>query len=366
MATESDFNFRWVLPPEYHDGTEFKEGRAWVQKTEKGPWTLIDEDGNVLRDGFEARSIKPYREGVAYFDRGNFPLGTYENGYIDRSGDILLNLKQEFISPHYGNHMSPEKGDNGLWGYVNIFTREWEIQRIYEDPWDFEEGIARVRKDGKYGYIDINGNNITEFVFDDALYFRSGVTIVKIGTKYGLLNSEGTLVVEPIYEGYYRPWSNLIGFHKDGKVGFVDTKGRTVIDFKFYSNPIHGKIEVFPDRISTYKVPLYSFNNGRAIVLDLDTEKHWDINEIGDLLFSIEFGENAPHYFRGGFIMIKYGEEIILYDVNGKRLNITSYLSPHSEVYLSDDGPFMVINEKESKTGYFTLSLRDGGYENGR
>ena len=356
MATESDFSFRWILPPEYYQGNDFHEGRAWVQKERSGPWKLIDDNGDVLKDGFEARGISKYREGLADYYRGNTALDTFESGYLDKFGNVVINVKNEGVLGHFGNNMTFKKGDNGLYGYVNIFTGEWEIQPIYEHIDYFEEGIALVFKDGKYGYIDVNGNNITEFVFNDAFHFKNGMAIVKIGDKFGLVNKKGVIVAEPIYDGFYSYYSDLVGFHKNGKVGFVDATGKTVIDFKFYSPPWHGQItEDSPNLKISTSSPLYSFNNGRAIVFDEDTAKHWVINEKGDLLFPFDFGDSGQYVFRGGFIVRKYGEETILYDVNGRRYNISPYLTPTSEVFLSDNGPFKAVDEKENKTGYFYI-----------
>jgi len=49
MTIEDDFNFRWILPPEYYQGNNFHKGRAWVQEKKDGPWTLIDTEGNVIK-----------------------------------------------------------------------------------------------------------------------------------------------------------------------------------------------------------------------------------------------------------------------------------------------------------------------------
>jgi hypothetical protein len=126
--SEDDFTFKWILPLEYYEGTDFSEGRAWVREKKDGTWTLIDEKGNILKEGVEARVIVKYKDSFAklvtekrsqssYLDRyGNlvFPSGTFKES-VSFEGDGLFS-----------------KEENGLYGYIDI-KGEWVIPPIYDD-----------------------------------------------------------------------------------------------------------------------------------------------------------------------------------------------------------------------------------------
>ena len=47
--------------------------------------------------------------------------------------------------------------DNGKWCFWDWETGE-ELPGVWDHAWDFGEGLAPVRQDGKCGYIDLAGN----------------------------------------------------------------------------------------------------------------------------------------------------------------------------------------------------------------
>ena len=50
----------------------------------------------------------------------------------------------------------------------------------FDEVFDFREGFANVKKDGKWGYIDKKGKVVIEPQFDDASDFSEGFVKVKI------------------------------------------------------------------------------------------------------------------------------------------------------------------------------------------
>ena len=68
----------------------------------------------------------------------------------------------------------------------------------------FKNGIAPIRKDGKYAFIDKDGNQLTAFAFDTYLtpyYFSEGNGwIVEKNGKSGVINDKGILTVDCAYK----------------------------------------------------------------------------------------------------------------------------------------------------------------------
>lgn len=67
------------------------------------------------------------------------------------------------------------------------------IATQYQDAKYFENGYAPVKKDGKWGYIDQTGKEVTDFIFDDACTVYNGYAWVRYNDKYGILDFTNTL-----------------------------------------------------------------------------------------------------------------------------------------------------------------------------
>ena len=58
-----------------------------------------------------------------------------------------------------------------------------------------------MKKDGKWGFVDIEGNAVVEPQYQDARPFRSGFAPVQIGEKWGYISlEEYELVIPAIYD----------------------------------------------------------------------------------------------------------------------------------------------------------------------
>lgn len=79
----------------------------------------------------------------------------------------------------------------GKYGFLNWRTGEIEIPFIYDGVTDFYEGVAAVKKDGKWGYIDENNNTVLEFNYNIAHGFYKG--IAQVDTSF--INKSGAVLV---------------------------------------------------------------------------------------------------------------------------------------------------------------------------
>ena len=72
---------------------------------------------------------------------------------------------------------------------------EWYNQQA---AYDFHEGVARVwsSRTKKYGFIDKEGNEITPCRFDEASDMSGGLALVQIGEDYGFIDKEGNCTLD--------------------------------------------------------------------------------------------------------------------------------------------------------------------------
>lgn len=79
------------------------------------------------------------------------------------------------------------------------------IQPKFEDASEFSEGLAYVRVNGKYGFIDTAGNMVIEPQFDDAFSFSEGLASVRVKKQkeslWGYIDKSGKMVVKPQFVG---------------------------------------------------------------------------------------------------------------------------------------------------------------------
>ncbi|MEM8719709.1 MAG: WG repeat-containing protein [Cyanobacteria bacterium P01_G01_bin.39] len=173
--------------------------------------------------------------------------------------DQLCVIKDDFESAHsFSNGLAAVK-KYGKWGYIDKKGNE-VIPFQYDDAWSFREGLAAVKQDtvlegdGKWGYIDKKGNEIIPFKFNSSGEFYNGLLSVSkkqyqyskySERKYGYVNKKGQVVISykfdqarDFHEGLaavkllveYR-WYKRGKFYN--KWGFINKKGREVIPFQF-------------------------------------------------------------------------------------------------------------------------------------
>ena len=83
---------------------------------------------------------------------------------------------------------------------VYLFVNGEQQPETYEDARPFtEEGWAAVKKNGKWGFIDITGAERISFIFDDARSFGQHLAAVRVGDLWGYTNWRGIVVIEPVF-----------------------------------------------------------------------------------------------------------------------------------------------------------------------
>jgi len=283
-----DLGFRWVLPPDYYQGTFFHKGRAWVQEKKDGPWTLFDTEGNVIKKDFVAKDVSHGRDRDTRFEaiEKDSETGWKMYGILDFSGDIVAAPKPYRSSPLFQEGLSYLKAENGLYGVID-YQGNWVIHPSYENFKPLDEGLWAVKKNGKWGYINKKGEVVIDFQFENAYGFNNGLAVVSQNSPdgpYGLIDRDGNWVTEAIYELFIYPFSHLIAAQKNGKIGYLDEKGNVVIDFKFegierriVGGIASGRASVFYDGLALVTISKEE-KNGNTVY------KRVGINESGDII----------------------------------------------------------------------------------
>jgi len=216
-----------IIPCLYDKISTFSRNRAIVSNA--GNVYAVDRDNNrIARTGEKVSDIGNYAEdripllidGVWRRATGEFELGAntfedigmYSGGYAAaKTGGMwgVVDLANNWlITPQFDEIIMDELGRSYAQGA--IFVRSGETVHLvikgeltgdkYEDARPFsDEGYAAVKKNGKWGFIDINGVEKIPFVFEDALSFGQHLAAVKHGEYWGYISMYGHLVIDAVF-----------------------------------------------------------------------------------------------------------------------------------------------------------------------
>lgn len=130
---------------------------------------------------------------------------------------------------------------DGKYGYVNK-DGDIVVPLQYDEAVTMVEGHATVRMGSKWGYIDSLGKKITDIKFEDAMCFHEGLAACKLNGKWGYINAQGGVQLEFIYENARSFQEGLAAAQNNRKYwGFINKSGKAVIPFTYtFANNFDG------------------------------------------------------------------------------------------------------------------------------
>lgn len=163
---------------------------------------------------------------------------------------------------------------------------------------DFHEGLAAVRRDSLWGFIDEEGNVIVEPKFDYVHDFSEGLALVSLpgdSNPHCYIDKSGKIVLKltdasesfDFHEGVARAYDYL------DLMGFVDKSGRWVIPPRRWS--------------------CHDFADDRAMVIVKG--KYGFIDHDGRIVIPLKF--NDADSFVDGVARVKIGKTTRHIDING-------------------------------------------------
>ena len=174
-----------TIKADYQELKEVKE-QIYIAK-QNNKYGIIDGLGNGLT-AFEYDGMTYNEKADLFFaDDSEYKTSIIDNKYDVKTTGILseVNTDEEYIRMRISDEYK----------YYNLKGEEISnIQALKNNT------IFLDKKDGKYGYVDKNGNAITEYIYDDATeQNKYGFVAVKENGLWGALDKEGKEVIEPKY-----------------------------------------------------------------------------------------------------------------------------------------------------------------------
>lgn len=235
-----------VIPAKYEGCQYFSEDLAAVKI--KGKWGFIDKTDTLV---IPAIYDLPWQYG---FNEGKITVQLNGN-------DLTINYKGEeaatAVPPSVGVEVPPSGvsqanpysystasdlyaedialTDNYVTFWVSS-TKKYGFENndsivipaTLDDAWWFSEGLASVKVNGKWGFINKNGTMVIPAKFDFTVIFKEGLAPVRMNGKWGFIDKTGSMVIPAIYEESTIFFNGKAKVTLNGREFYIDRNGNEV------------------------------------------------------------------------------------------------------------------------------------------
>ena len=272
-----DENGKMVISTNYSFASYFSCG--WARVAEDKEEQFIDKDGkSVIPDPF------PWDDNFCY-NRIRFKEdGKY--GMYDENWKVVIPAEYDWLGYNSEDGLIAFSEDGKEYGYLDKDGKV-VIQEQFNNEGNFAGGIAVViDENGRFGIIDKKGNFLIDYQKKSLSNMGEGrVRIYNSSTgKYGMMDKNGNELVSAKYDDILPFTCGLALVEKNGKGGYINTKGEEVIPCRYYSAGYFYDDVVFVQKSSDSRLEC--------------------INKKGETLFSLKEGEFFYTHFINGLALI--------------------------------------------------------------
>ena len=239
----------------------------------------------------------------------------------------------------------------------SYYSKNPNIKYMYEENYKlYHDGLVLVEgNNGKFGYLNTDGEVVIDFIYDYASIFWDGAAIIFENGYYGLIDTSGDYILYSDYETIHRfPNYNLfvVKDKTTHKVGVFLSDGSIVLDFIYDFIPIS----------------LLNDDNSYIIVTKIDNLYGFTALD-GEEITSHEF-TFALDFNKSDYAPIEYNYEWGYIDREGKSFLATEF----NRTYPFIDNSYGLISDEDHLFGiqfankttihpmYNSISVSDFGY----
>ena len=211
-----DKNYILSIHLQYDYASSFSENLAAVMI--QGKWGFINTKGGIAIS-FEYDYAASFAHGLAAVKKNN------KWGFIDKSGTLVRPYRHNLCNPF--NQDIYSASGNKLLEASNPY-----IEKLHYDyVGSFRHGLACVRLDNKWGYVDQIGTLIIPFIYEYATIFTQGLASVKKNNKWGCIDRSGKVIIPFLYEYIDTFSQGLARVKYEGKWAVIDKNAQLYTPF---------------------------------------------------------------------------------------------------------------------------------------
>ena len=371
VAREYEYNKEYEKAIEaYGKDLTFKDSQERAEQCREKLWiasfggakaAYIDLNGLVVFPFQYEGKIGSFHEGFLTVSKRDYSSRElkYIFGYIDTTGKEVVPCQYDQTWGFSEGLAFVKKG--GKYGYIDTTGTE-VVPCQYDSAYDFSEGLARVEKDGEYGYIDTTGKEVIPCQYYEAERFSEGFACVEKYAKWGYIDTTGTEVVPCQYDYAYGFSEGFAGVEKYAKWGYIDTTGTEVVPCQYdgarsFSEGLaavkkDGKYG-YIDTTGTEVIPCQyddvgSFSEGLACVKK--DEKFGYVDTTGKVVVSCQYDDVSD--FSDGLACVEKDGKYGYIDTTGKKVIPCQYEDSDDLMWEQLFSEGLAAVEKDGKWGY--------------
>lgn len=271
-------------------------------------WGYIDNQGRFV--------IPPrYDFADSFQDNGLAVVGWKDgNALINRAGQVVTREKWDYIG-EFSEGRAIAIDEQGF----KVINESGKIntQKPYGFIGSYQEGRAEfsssTQGQTKYGYLDLQGQEIIPAEYDSADPFKDGYAVVQVREgEFALIDRDGRRIQTYPYAYVGQLGDQLLAFKSttDGKFGYIDLKGKVTIPARFSSAEAFQEERAVVNTSDNYMTNQYGLIDRKGNFLI--PPKYNDIVRLGDKRVAVGKAnvEGKPYY----------GSKYAIADLNGKIL----------------------------------------------
>lgn len=226
--------------PFVYDEIEYDGIVHFSRVRRNGKWGLLDSTSFsvVLNSEYDRIEIHPR---LIIVKKGEL-WGAYNNNF-----ENVIPIDCEKIILRENNRIRVKKNKQWSWRYLMGNGKVSGLEQ-YSAVDVFNEGLALVKRNGKFGYINEAMEEVIPCIYDKADSFMHGIAIVESGDKSGALNKKGDLIIPFDYlilADFSMFGPTLLMAIKERLWGVINKKNQVVVPFEYDEvQPMFGMITV--------------------------------------------------------------------------------------------------------------------------
>ena len=208
-------NFEEVIPAIYERAWDFEDNFALVK--EDGEWYFLfymsEEDKIKQKENMKEYSWLYRLSNKVFHSFSNYDKISVKEQVNNRS----------LLGEHASHFVRTKKGALYVDDYIAARNESALVPIEIDEVTHFDDnGYAEVRKDGKYGLINADGEFVIPCIYDELHRLKNiQYAVARRNEKWGAVDLQNNTLIEFMYEDAFDDKDNYIIVVQDGKMGCI-------------------------------------------------------------------------------------------------------------------------------------------------
>ena len=323
----------WEFDPKW---TTQQFGSDLIKRLGRGNPVTVDEFTVLKR---ENGSIAAYRnfnqdflEKILKQISGNIGLKTGLTWNTDKLGAKIIDFINDTKESDSIKRATNKRDKN-----LNEKQQHTITMKIYQEAYCFSDGLAPVKDNGKWGYIDKTGRLVIKPIFEKAYGFQNALAFVKLNDKWGVIDKTGKFLWDPIFDSLNNCNESTYVVRKGSKYGLIDRYGSlNYFNFNYKDIEKYGSHGIY-------------FCEGLSYVKLKSNHKYGYIDSTGKFVIEPRF--DRAYHFKNGMASVSISGKSGIIDKNGIFI-----IEPRYEYCNINDGTDLFTVGVNKKSGLINIS----------